>query len=112
MVRNGNNIKVHYAEKDTLLNIAKKDVLKKSKGVFYLNRVYNFAWRVIQLTKENTLTLAGVTDSTDVNKLKDQISKIQTQALPLQLKHLKNLNVKEAFLSKINILYRKVAKPN
>ena len=63
----------HYSGTDTLFSISTDNILKKFKGYYFLNKLYNDnAWEVNKLSLEKgVLTVASISYKDDIQKLKE-----------------------------------------
>ncbi len=73
VVLKGDTIIQHYSGTDTLFSISTGNILKKFKGYYFLNKLYNDnAWEVNKLSLEKgVLTVASISDKDDIQKLKE-----------------------------------------
>ena len=69
----GDTIIQHDNGTDTLFSISTDNILKKFKGYYFLNKLYNDnAWEVNKLSLEKgVLTVASISDKDDIQKLKE-----------------------------------------
>lgn len=69
----GDTIVQHYNGTDTLFSISTYNILKKFKGYYFLNKLYNDnAWEVNKLSLEKgILTVASISDKDDIQKIKE-----------------------------------------
>jgi len=63
----------HYSGTDTLFDISTDNIVKKFKGYYFLNNLYNDnAWEVNKLSLEKgVLTIASISDKYDIKNLKE-----------------------------------------
>lgn len=73
VILRGDTIIQHYNATDTLFSISTDNILKKFKGYYFLNHLYNDnAWEVNKLSLEKgVLTIASISDKGDIQKLKE-----------------------------------------
>jgi hypothetical protein len=73
VILRGDSIIQHYNATDTLFSISKDNILKKFKGYYFLNNLYNEnTWGVSKLSLEKgVLSIASISNKEDIQKLKE-----------------------------------------
>jgi hypothetical protein len=82
--RDGDSLIISVHQIDTLINLNLKDIAKKYKGYYFLNKFYEDAkWEVkkIELSK-GELTLSSISSEEDINNLKTITESPQDSVAP------------------------------